>query len=93
MLNYYDHELIRRPRPNGGARCFRCNTPLSAACALRDEGLCTACAEGKTIQFQSTPARTPSDKRSVAAPWPNGAHESSQMAPPPHWPRCRGQAS
>jgi hypothetical protein len=52
MLSYHEHELIRELRPDDRARCFRCNTPLSAAIALRSEGLCTACAEGKTIQFQ-----------------------------------------
>jgi hypothetical protein len=52
MLSYYEHELIRELRPAEDARCFRCNTPLSAARALRSEGLCTSCVEGNTIQFQ-----------------------------------------
>jgi hypothetical protein len=52
MLSCYEHELIRELRPAEGARCFRCNTPLSPALALRSEGLCTACAEGKTVQFR-----------------------------------------
>jgi hypothetical protein len=52
MLSYYEYELIRELRGDDGARCLRCNTPLSPALALRSEGLCTACAQGKTIQFQ-----------------------------------------
>jgi hypothetical protein len=52
MLSYYEHELIRELRRDDGPRCFRCNTPLPATLELRSEGLCTACAEGKTIQFQ-----------------------------------------
>ena len=96
MLSYYEHELIREPRPDDGVRCFRCNTPLSASLALRREGLCTACAEGKTVQFHQTPERTPYDpvprqkRRGTAlAEW---ARELAQMAPPLHWLRSRGQA-
>jgi hypothetical protein len=61
MLGYSEHELIRGLGRDCGARCFRCNTPLLANLALRSEGLCTACAEGKTIQW--TPRRNPSLQR------------------------------
>ena len=57
MLSYDEHELIPELRLDDGARCFRCNTPLPAKLALTSEGLCTACAEGETIQF--TPYRGP----------------------------------
>jgi hypothetical protein len=57
MLSYYERELIRGLRRADGARCFRCNTPLPAKLAPTSEGLCTACAEGQTIQF--TPYRGP----------------------------------
>jgi hypothetical protein len=57
MLSYYENELIRELRRDDGVRCFRCNTLLPATLALRGEGLCTACAEGETIQF--TPYRGP----------------------------------
>ena len=51
MVSYYDRELIRELGQDDRPRCFRCNTPLPARLALRSEGLCTACAEGKTIHF------------------------------------------
>lgn len=57
MLGYYERELIRGLRRDKGARCFRCNTPLPAKLTPTSEGLCTACAEGETIQF--TPYRGP----------------------------------
>jgi hypothetical protein len=50
MLSYYERELIHELRRDDGARCLRCNTPAPANLALRSEGLCTACAEGETIQ-------------------------------------------
>jgi hypothetical protein len=63
MPAYSEHELMRELRRGCGvARCFRCNTPLLANLALRSEGLCTACAEGKTIQW------TPMRDRSVQGP-------------------------
>jgi len=50
MLAYYERELIRELRRDG-TRCPRCNALMHAPdLALRSEGLCTACAEGKTIQ-------------------------------------------
>jgi hypothetical protein len=63
MLSYFEHELIREPRCDYGARCFRCNSPLLANFALKGEGLCTACAEGKTIQWM--PLRDRSIQRLV----------------------------
>jgi hypothetical protein len=51
MLSYYERELIRAPGRDDRLRCFRCNTALPGRLALRSEGLCTACAEGKTIHF------------------------------------------
>jgi hypothetical protein len=52
MLSYYERGLIRELARDDRPRCFRCNTPLPARLALRSEGLCTACAEGKTIHFR-----------------------------------------
>jgi hypothetical protein len=63
MLGYSEHQLIGEPRRDHGARCFRCNSPLLANSALIGEGLCTACAEGKTIQWM--PRRDPSVPRLV----------------------------
>jgi hypothetical protein len=63
MLSYSEHQLIREPRGDYAARCFRCNSPLLANSALKGEGLCTACAEGKTIQWM--PRRDPSIQRLV----------------------------
>jgi hypothetical protein len=57
MLSYPEHEPIRRVRRDCGARCFRCNAPLVPEFGLRSEGLCTACAEGTTIQW--TPRQDP----------------------------------
>jgi hypothetical protein len=57
MPSYSEHEPIRELRRDYVARCFRCNTPLLADLALRSEGLCTACAEGKPIQWR--PRRNP----------------------------------
>jgi hypothetical protein len=65
MLSYYEHELISELRRDDGARCFRCNTPLPATLALRSEGLCTACVEGKTIQFHRRLRRTPYNRSHV----------------------------
>ena len=61
MLGYSEHELVRGLRRDSVARCFRCNAPLLGNLALRSEGLCTTCAEGKTIQW--TPGRDPSVQR------------------------------
>ena len=58
MPSYSEHEPIRELRRDYVARCFRCNTPLVADLALRSEGLCTACAEGKTIQWSHGETRT-----------------------------------
>jgi hypothetical protein len=55
MLSYSEHQLIRESRRDLGARCLRCNSSLLANFALKSEGLCAACAEGKTIQW--TPRR------------------------------------
>jgi hypothetical protein len=63
MLSHSENQLIRELRRDYGARCFRCNTPLLANIALRSEGLCSACAEGKTIQWM--PRRDPSIQRLV----------------------------
>jgi hypothetical protein len=66
MLSYYERELIRGLRRDDGARCFRCNTLLPATLALRGEGLCTACAEGETIQFTSYRGATgPASRRAA----------------------------
>jgi hypothetical protein len=59
MLSYSEHQLIRESRRDLGARCLRCNSPLCANFALKDEGLCAACAEGRTIQW--TPRRNRSE--------------------------------
>jgi hypothetical protein len=61
MLSYSEYQLIREPRGDYAARCFRCNSPLLGSSALKGEGLCTACAEGKTIQWM--PQRDPSIQR------------------------------
>jgi hypothetical protein len=52
MVSSYEREQINQLRRDDRPRCFRCNTPLPARLALRSEGLCTACAEGKTIHFR-----------------------------------------
>ena len=77
MPAYSEHELMRERRGYGVARCFRCNTPLLANLALRSEGLCTACAEGKTIQW--TPMRDPSS----TAPRANGPTDFFQVEASP----------
>jgi hypothetical protein len=55
MLSYSEHQMIRESRRDLGARCLRCNSSLLADLAAKSEGLCAACAEGKTIQW--TPLR------------------------------------
>ena len=52
MWSDYEDELIRELRRDDDARCLRCSTPLPATLAMTREGLCTACVEGNTIQFQ-----------------------------------------
>jgi hypothetical protein len=50
MLAYYERELIRELRCDG-TRCPRCNALMHAPdLAMRSDGLCAACAEGKTLQ-------------------------------------------
>lgn len=63
MLSYSEHQLIREPRCDLSARCLRCNSPLLANFGLKGEGLCAACAEGKTIQWM--PRRDPYIQRLV----------------------------
>jgi hypothetical protein len=51
MLSYYERELIRELRRGDRVRCLRCNALVHATdLAMWSEGLCTACAQGKTIQ-------------------------------------------
>lgn len=50
MLTYYERELIRELRRDG-TRCARCNALMHATdLAMWSEGLCKACADGKTSQ-------------------------------------------
>jgi hypothetical protein len=51
MLSYfhYERELAGDRKIDADIRCLRCNVPLLAP-NLAVEGLCAACAEGKTIQ-------------------------------------------
>jgi hypothetical protein len=51
MLSYSEHQLIGESRRDPAARCLRCNSPLLGNFALKGEGLCPACAEGKKIQW------------------------------------------
>ncbi len=63
MLSYSEHQLVGESGGHPATRCLRCNSPLLANFALKGEGLCAACAEGKTIQW--TPRRDRS-KRPLA---------------------------
>jgi hypothetical protein len=51
---HYERELVGDRKVDADIRCLRCNVPLLAPnLAVRSEGLCAACAEGKTIQWTS----------------------------------------
>jgi uncharacterized Zn finger protein (UPF0148 family) len=67
MLSYYEDQLIGESRRDPAARCLRCNSPLLANFALKGEGLCPACAEGKTIQW-TPPADRSKRSRQTGTP-------------------------